>query len=144
VKAKALGRGDLAGKTGTSNEQRDAWFNGFNRRVVTVAWVGFDSFKPLGRGEVGGKAALPAWIDFMRVALDGMPEQTWERPDDIVTVRIDPVTGKRAAAGAEKAEFEVFHAGNEPALSEGGAVSGGGKADNYSGGSGESVTQDLF
>jgi penicillin-binding protein 1A len=144
VKAKALGRGDLAGKTGTSNDQRDAWFNGFNRRVVTVAWVGFDSFKPLGRGEVGGKAALPAWIDFMRVALDGMPEQAWERPDDIVTVRIDPVTGKRAAAGAEKAEFEVFHAGHEPALSDEAPVSGGGRADNYSGGSGESVTQDLF
>jgi penicillin-binding protein 1A len=67
TKAKALGRRDIAGKTGTTNDQRDAWFNGFNEHIVANAWVGFDDNGKLGRGEVGGRAALPAWMDYMRV-----------------------------------------------------------------------------
>ena len=114
TKARVLGRNDLAGKTGTTNEQRDAWFNGFNRSLVAVAWVGFDSSEPLGRGEVGGKAALPAWIDFMRVALEGIPERPLKMPSDMVTIRIDPETGQRATAGQSDALFEVFRSDSAP------------------------------
>lgn len=73
-KAQALKRNDISGKTGTTNESRDAWFSGFNGRIATTVWVGFDNFaRTLGRGESGGKAALPIWIEYMRTALDGMP-----------------------------------------------------------------------
>ncbi len=113
-RARVLGRKDLAGKTGTTNDQRDAWFNGFNRRLVAIAWVGFDSSKPLGRGEVGGRAALPAWIDYMRVALANVPEQPLPMPPGIITVRIDPKTGKRASADQPDAIFEVFRVENAP------------------------------
>lgn len=148
VKAKALGRKDLAGKTGTSNEQRDAWFNGFNAGLVAIAWVGFDSFAPLGRGEVGGRAALPAWMDYMRVALDGVPEQTWDLPEGIVTVRIDPKTGKRAPSGSRNAEFEVFRKGNEPAAMEEAVISPFATADSGAApkprGVEQTLTQELF
>jgi len=113
-KARALGRKDLAGKTGTTNDQKDAWFNGFNRSLVAIAWVGFDSAKPLGRGEVGGRAALPAWMDYMREALKDVPETPLEMPAGITTVRIDPKTGKRARAGQKDAIFEVFRVENAP------------------------------
>ncbi len=126
-KARVLGRHDLAGKTGTSNEQRDAWFNGFHPDLVAIVWVGFDSSKPLGRGEVGGKAALPAWIDFMRTALKDVPEHPLQMPPGMVTVRIDPRTGQRAGADQKDAIFEVFRAANapeEPADPEGGFGNG--------------------
>jgi penicillin-binding protein 1A len=103
-----LGRKDLAGKTGTTNDQRDAWFNGFSRHMVAIAWIGFDDYSPLGRGEVGGRAALPAWIDFMRVALDGVPEETPELPPGMVTMRIDADTGEPVGVGDKNAIFEVF------------------------------------
>ncbi len=93
TKAKALGRNDLAGKTGTTNEQHDAWFSGFNGDVVATTWVGFDQDRPLGKREVGGTAALPIWMDYMKVALDGRAENTLETPAGIVTMRIDPKTG---------------------------------------------------
>lgn len=114
TKARALGRKDLAGKTGTTNDQRDAWFNGFNQRLVANAWVGFDDNSKLGRGEVGGRAALPAWIDFMQVALKDIPDTEPEVPADIVTVRIDPRTGTRASASTDDAIFEVFRTENAP------------------------------
>jgi penicillin-binding protein 1A len=114
VRAKALGRNDLAGKTGTTNDQKDAWFNGFTRSLVAVSWVGFDSAAPLGRGEVGGKAALPAWMTYMREALKEMPEIPLKMPAGIVTVRIDPKTGKRAGAKQQDAIFEVFRTENAP------------------------------
>jgi penicillin-binding protein 1A len=114
TRARVLGRQDLAGKTGTTNDQRDAWFNGFQRNLVAIAWVGFDSSDPLGRGEVGGRAALPAWIDFMREALQGVPEASLEMPPDMVTVRIDPETGKPAPNGQSNAIFEVFTAATAP------------------------------
>ena len=107
-RAMVLGRKDLAGKTGTTNDQRDAWFNGFSRHMVAIAWIGFDDYSPLGRGEVGGRAALPAWIDFMRVALDGVPEETPEIPPGMVTMRIDADTGEPVGAGDKNAIFEVF------------------------------------
>lgn len=113
-KARVLGRNDLAGKTGTTNDQRDAWFNGFHPSLVAITWVGFDSFTPLGRGEVGGRAALPAWIAYMREALAGVPEYKLQVPPGIVTIRIDPRTGERASADQEDAIFEVFRAANVP------------------------------
>ncbi len=113
-KALVLKRRDLAGKTGTTNDQRDAWFNGFNRSLVAIAWVGFDSSKPLGRGEVGGRAALPAWIAFMAEALKGVKEVPLKTPEGMVSVRIDPKTGKRARADQRDAIFEVFRKENVP------------------------------
>ncbi len=113
-RARSLGRQDLAGKTGTTNEQRDAWFNGFQRSLVAIAWVGFDSSEPLGKGEVGGRAALPAWIAFMETALKGVPEQPLNMPEGMVSVRIDPQTGKPAASGQKDAIFEFFRTEHVP------------------------------
>jgi penicillin-binding protein 1A len=114
TKARALGRKDLAGKTGTTNEQRDAWFNGFNRSLVAIAWVGFDSSQPLGKGEVGGKAALPAWIAYMQTALQGIEEKPLVMPEGMVSVRIDPKSGKLAEFGQENAIFETFRSDQVP------------------------------
>jgi penicillin-binding protein 1A len=82
--ARVLGRSDLAGKTGTTNDQRDAWFNGFSPTHVATAWVGFDNFKPLGHYETGGVAALPMWIEYMRTALKNTPVATFNPPDDVL------------------------------------------------------------
>ncbi|HEX5637310.1 MAG TPA: penicillin-binding transpeptidase domain-containing protein, partial [Gammaproteobacteria bacterium] len=110
-RARALGRNDLMGKTGTTNEQRDAWFNGFNRSMVAIAWVGFDDQKKiLGASETGGKAALPMWMEFMRTALQGVPEKVMERPENLVTVKINPETGELASANDKTAIFETFSA----------------------------------
>ncbi|MFE8072861.1 penicillin-binding protein 1A [Marinobacteraceae bacterium S3BR75-40.1] len=114
-RALALGRTDIAGKTGTTNDQRDAWFSGFNANLVTTVWVGFDTPKPLGRGEYGAAAALPIWLDYMEVALKDQPNATMPQPPGLVTVRIDPETGKRAAPGASDAIFEIFREENAPA-----------------------------
>jgi penicillin-binding protein 1A len=113
-RALKLKRGDLAGKTGTTNDQQDAWFSGFNQKLVTTTWVGFDQLGPLGRRETGAGAALPMWIDFMRVALDGMPEEALPQPDGLVTVRIDPESGLRASASQPGAVFETFRSENVP------------------------------
>src|SRR5690606_37602722 len=90
AKAMSLGRKDLAGKTGTTNEQRDAWFSGYNNEVVTSVWVGFDNHEPLGRRELGGSAALPIWIDYMAVALQGVEDQPPAMPSGLAQARIDP------------------------------------------------------
>jgi len=107
-KASVLGRTDLAGKTGTTNDQKDGWFSGFNQSLVATAWVGFDKLEPLGRGETGGRSALPMWIDYMAVALDGVKALKREPPDGLVTVRIDPATGLLAGSGQRDAVFETF------------------------------------
>ncbi|MFW1676554.1 penicillin-binding protein 1A [Pontibacter sp. JAM-7] len=114
TRALALNRQDLAGKTGTTNDQKDAWFSGFNRDVVTTVWVGFDQPTTLGRREFGGTAALPIWIDYMREALRDRPENGPVPPEGIVSVKIDPITGKLAYPGQEDAEFEVFREEDTP------------------------------
>ena len=106
--AMSLKRNDLAGKTGTTNDHRDAWFTGFNARLVTSCWVGFDDFGSLGRGEFGAKAALPIWIDFMRVALKDVPEQPFDMPPGIAKVRVDAASGLLAAADDPGAILEVM------------------------------------
>ncbi len=113
-RAMQLGRSDLAGKTGTTNDQRDAWFAGFNADVVTVSWVGLDDAKSLGYDETGGKAALPMWVDYMRVALRRRPEAAPAQPGGIVTVKIDPRTGLLADADQSDAIFEIFRSDNAP------------------------------
>lgn len=113
-RAQALGRNDLAGKTGTTNQQRDAWFSGYNRDLVATAWVGFDQPAPLGRSEYGGTAALPIWIDFMREALHDKPESSPSRPDSVVRVLIDPQTGLQAYDGQSDAVNEYFTENSVP------------------------------
>jgi len=108
-RAQALGRADLHGKTGTTNDQKDAWFNGFNNNLVATAWVGFDQQQlSLGNYETGSKAALPMWIEFMEVALKGMPETEMARPEGLVNVKINAETGEVANAQDTNVIFEVF------------------------------------
>ena len=99
-RARALERGDLAGKTGTTNGPRDAWFSGYNKDLVTTAWVGFDDYSLLGTREFGGTAALPIWIDYMRIALP--PEEPAPAmPEGVVRLRIDKTTGLRSDSQSE-------------------------------------------
>jgi penicillin-binding protein 1A len=112
--ALVLNRGDIAGKTGTTNDQQDAWFSGFNPDIVATAWVGFDEPQTLGNNEFGGRAALPMWIDYMEEALKGLPEPAIETPPGLVTVRIDPESGLLVGAGFPGAQFEIFRADTVP------------------------------
>ncbi|WP_353407001.1 penicillin-binding protein 1A [Pseudoteredinibacter isoporae] len=114
--AKSLGRNDLAGKTGTTNGPRDAWFSGYNRNLVVTTWLGFDQNLMLGRREYGGSAALPIWIDYMRTALQDVPENKRPQPEGIITVRIDPKTGERANINTIGAIYESFRLENAPEL----------------------------
>lgn len=116
VKAKkALQRNDLAGKTGTTNDQKDAWFAGFAGGEAAIAWVGFDKVTPMGRKEAGGTAALPMWIDYMQENLAGLPEAVAVQPAAVTMVRISKTTGLRVPVGAENSMFEVFRTDNVPA-----------------------------
>lgn len=113
-KAMVLGRKDLSGKTGTSNDRRDAWFGGFNADLATIVWVGYDDDLPLGPGEEGSRTALPIWIEFSRIALAGVPDHQMPMPEGIVSVRIDRKTGCPARAGQDNWTFEVFREGHVP------------------------------
>jgi penicillin-binding protein 1A len=113
-RARALGRNDLAGKTGTTNEGRDTWFSGFNGDIVATSWVGFNDFRPLGRGEEGASTALPMWIAFMEEALAATPENPVQMPPGIVEVRINPKNGLAAAEGNPDVIFEKFAIDNVP------------------------------
>ena len=115
-RARVLGRKDLAGKTGTTNDQRDAWFNGYNPDLVTTVWTGFDQLKPLGSRETGSSAALPLWIDFMRVALAGKPEKQLPRPDGLVTIKINAETGEAATDADTNTVFEIFRKERAPVV----------------------------
>lgn len=109
-----LGRSDLSGKTGTSNDRRDAWFGGFNADLAAVIWVGYDDSQPLGPREEGSRTALPIWIEFARIALKDVPEHQMPMPEGIVSVRIDRETGCPARAGQSNVTFEVFREGHVP------------------------------
>jgi penicillin-binding protein 1A len=112
-KAKVLAR-PIAGKTGTSNEAKDTWFAGFSTEIAGVLWVGYDDNKPLGSGESGGTTALPGWVNMMKAAHENKPRAEFARPAGVVTVAIDPKTGKLAPEGMEGAIDEVFLQGTEP------------------------------
>jgi len=117
VKAKVLKRTDLAGKTGTTNGPRDAWFSGYSPHLTVTTWVGFDNNAKIGRNEYGGSAALPIWIDFARQALEGKPNIERPQPDGIVMVKIDAKTGKRVAP-KQQGIFEFFRSENVPDVSD--------------------------
>jgi penicillin-binding protein 1A len=118
VRAMQLGRRDLAGKTGTTNEQRDAWFSGYNDHLVTSVWVGFDNHEPLGRRELGGRAALPVWMEYMAVALEGLEDRPPAMPEGLAQAKIDPQTGLLARLDNDNAIMEIFQAGRLPPMQE--------------------------
>lgn len=114
VRARQLNRSDIAGKTGTTNDRRDAWFCGFNSTLVGTAWVGFDQERSLGPGEEGARTALPMWMYFMAEALEGVPEQRRPAPPGLVSMRISADSGLAARPGEPNAMFETFMAGHLP------------------------------
>ncbi|MDI1308721.1 MAG: penicillin-binding protein 1A [Methylotenera sp.] len=114
TKALKLGRSDIAGKTGTTNDHLDAWFAGYSPKQVAIAWVGFDSPRPLGRGETGAAAALPIWIKYMATALKDTPEMAMRMPDGVIAMNINPTTGTRDENGIT----EYFYHENPPPLLE--------------------------
>ena len=97
-----------AAKPETTNGPTDAWFSGYGGGIVATAWLGFDKNQVLGNREFGGSAALPIWIDYMRVALADRPEEDFIKPAGTVSVKIDPTTGLLAKPGQSNAIFEVF------------------------------------
>lgn len=139
ARAMQLKRQDLAGKTGTTNDQVDAWFTGFNPSLVAIAWIGFDQPRTMGGAETGAQAALPIWMGYMGKALKGVPEADLVVPEGVATVKINPQSGRRVSGGAEGI-LEYFYQENIPAeqadLLEG-FFGGGGK-------SAEEVKDQLF
>ncbi len=113
-KAKQLNRLDIAGKTGTTNDQKDAWFSGYNPNIVTTVWAGFDQPSTLGRNEVGGRAALPIWMSYMKEALKNEPNEAIKVPEGLVNIQIDPETGDAVPPETEGAVFEVFREAYAP------------------------------
>ncbi len=121
----ALHRRDISGKTGTTNEARDTWFNGFNRNIVATVWVGYDLERPLGEGEEGSRTAVPIWINFMREALRAQPDRPRAMPPGLVTLRISPRTGAQAAPTDADAINETFMQDHlPPAAGSGNAAPG--------------------
>jgi penicillin-binding protein 1A len=106
--AKVLERADIGGKTGSTNDHRDAWFSGFGGDLVTTVWVGKDNFESLGFREYGGKAALPIWINYMREALKGVPLTDATPPTGIITASINRNTGGLVPDGTPGALVEFF------------------------------------
>lgn len=104
TKALELGRGDVAGKTGTTNEQKDAWFDGYVPGLVAISWIGFDTPKPLGEGETGGHTALPMWMYFMEDALKNLPEGGFNLPDGLVEGKI-PISGAKGKGAGTVSEY---------------------------------------
>jgi penicillin-binding protein 1A len=128
-RASALGRGDLAGKTGTTNDAKDAWFNGFNRSLVASVWVGFDQERSLGEGEEGARTAVPIWVHFMREALRHVPQQPRPMPAGLVRLRISPDTGQLASAENPDAVLETFMVDRLPMSDEYAADAGAARPD---------------
>ena len=115
-KARCIHR-SIAGKTGTTDDFKDALFVGFSPSITTGVWVGQDAFTTLGKGETGARAALPIWIDFMTGALNDKPIQYFDIPDDVVIVPINPLTGRLAADDDPHAVKAFFKKGTEPTSS---------------------------
>ncbi|QEY57819.1 penicillin-binding protein 1A [Pseudomonas sp. C27(2019)] len=113
-RALSLNRSDLAGKTGTTNESKDSWFAGYNADVVTTVWAGFDQPESLGRNEYGGTIALPIWIDYMAYALKDKPNHLQKEPAGMISLRIDPVSGRIARPGTPDAYLEIFKSEDTP------------------------------
>ncbi len=116
-KVKVLNR-PVAGKTGTTNNNVDAWFIGFTPGVVTGVWVGKDNYEQLGKNETGSRAAIPIWLQYMKHVLQGTPIQNFPVSDEVVFSKTNPVTGEKANFGESKARFEVFIDDNVPELDE--------------------------
>ncbi|MGB8691911.1 MAG: PBP1A family penicillin-binding protein [Steroidobacteraceae bacterium] len=115
-RALVLGRNDLSGKTGTTNESRNTWFNGFNQNLEATVWVGFDQERPLGEGEEGSSVAVPIWVRLMREGLRGMPDVPRAVPPGLVMARVDAQSGLLAPEGDTNTVYEFFFAGKVPAL----------------------------
>lgn len=117
-RARRLGRSDIAGKTGTTNESRDSWFAGYMPRLVAVAWMGMDDNRPLGAGEWGGTAALGMWVDFMADALEDEPIAKIRRPEGMVPVRVSSATGRATSGGGVleyiRSEYQLMTLGPNP------------------------------
>ncbi|MFJ2366298.1 penicillin-binding protein 1A [Pseudomonas sp. NPDC087697] len=113
-RALAMGRSDIAGKTGTTNESKDAWFSGYNADYVTTVWTGFDQPESLGKREFGGTVALPIWMNYMGAALKGKPPHTQAEPEGILSLRVDPVSGRAATPSTPGAYFELFKSEDTP------------------------------
>jgi len=113
TKAMSLGRQDLAGKTGTTNDLVDAWFTGFQPKLVAVAWIGFDTPKNMGSGETGGQAALPIWMGYMGKVLKGVPEEPFTPPEGVVTVPINAMSGLRDESGIPEFFYQEFTPGTQ-------------------------------
>jgi penicillin-binding protein 1A len=117
AKAMSLGRGDLAGKTGTTNDHIDAWFAGFQGKMVGVSWIGFDTPANLGPNETGSQAALPIWMTYAAKVLKGVPESEITPPSGVVAVNINPATGLREPSGLSRT-LEYFYAETQPPIGE--------------------------
>jgi penicillin-binding protein 1A len=113
-RALAMGRNDIAGKTGTTNDSIDSWFSGYNADIVTTVWAGFDQPQSLGRNEYGGTVALPIWMSYMSAVLKDTPEHPPAEPDGLLKLRIDPVSGRAATPSTPDAYFEVFKSEDSP------------------------------
>jgi len=112
-RARALKR-PVTGKTGTTNDLRDAWFIGYSPSLITGVWVGYDERTPMGKGETGSRAACPIWLDFMSNVLDGTPIIPFDSPEGVVITKIDAKSGLLASPFSEKACFQAFRKGKEP------------------------------
>ncbi len=113
ARAKSLGR-EVAGKTGTTNGYYDAWFLGFTAQIATGVWVGFDQERTLGKGEVGGRAALPIWLDYMKAAHEDLPALTFPVPAGIIFANIDADTGQLPTPGSKRSIRQAYLEGTEP------------------------------
>jgi membrane carboxypeptidase/penicillin-binding protein len=105
-----------AGKTGTTDDYRDAWFIGYTPQLITGVWAGYDKPTPMGRGFTGGAICAPIWGRFMRSALNNKPVVEFPKPDLIISVQIDPVTGDLATPDCPQKREEFYIAGTQPTV----------------------------
>ncbi len=134
ARAMSLGRKDLAGKTGTTNDMVDAWFAGYQPTLAAIAWIGFDQPRKLGNNETGSVAALPIWMTYMSKALQGKEEEFQQAPEGVASVSVNPDTGQAASDGKIT---EFFYRENVPAAQKQDATEGGSR-------SAEEVKNQLF